>query len=226
MRAVGSRLAESLRAEARSYEELFGKGPEEALAMARDEAPGAADDARRTPPENVSWSNIRALFQTDATLAAEKWLELREAARADTEAGIDAGEAVGGAASGPWDLARFLARRERMMAGWQPQNGIEQSLIDVAVQTETILVACYGELNASLTVANLSSRRDSRTEQLRLDDAQAIDRALKQLERLHGLWLRTVRALQVTRQASSRVVVRGARQINVADKQVNLVTGG
>jgi hypothetical protein len=120
MRAVVSRLAESRRAEARSYEDLLGKGPEEALAMARAETPGAADDARRTPPENVSWSNIRALLQGDPALAAETRLELREAARVVTEAGIDAGEAVGGAASGPWDLVRFLARREQIMAGWQP----------------------------------------------------------------------------------------------------------
>ena len=89
-----------------------------------------------------------------------------------------------------------------------------------------MLIAWYGELRACLTVANVSSRRDPRTDQLRLDDAQAIDRAMMHIERVHRLWLKTVTALQGMRQASSRVVVRRTSQINVADKQVNVVTGG
>jgi len=45
------------------------------------------------------------------------------------------------------------------------------------------------------------------------------------VERLHGMFLRTLKVLQDMRRASPRVVVRRAGQVNVAQQQVNVHAG-
>jgi hypothetical protein len=55
----------------------------------------------------------------------------------------------------------------------------------------------------------------------RVTVAEAVEEALVMIERFHGLYLRTLKALQDRRSAPA-VVVRRGRQVNVGQQQVNV----
>ena len=55
---------------------------------------------------------------------------------------------------------------------------------------------------------------------MRLTEAEALERAMKKVEQLHGLYLRTLKALQ-DRRPRSGVVVRSAEQVTVGPVQIN-----
>jgi hypothetical protein len=64
-------------------------------------------------------------------------------------------------------------------------------------------------------------KRGAEREPPRLSEAEALARAAAKVELFQRLQLRTLRALQELRRRPA-VVVRGARQVNVAGQQVNL----
>jgi hypothetical protein len=119
-------------------------------------------------------------------------------------------------------LARFLAVREALTGDAPSQSAIEQMLIDQAAQTHTLLLSWQEELMGGTALANRGSRDDKHKEQIRLDDAKAIEQAMAMLERLQAMCLRSVKALQDMQREWPRVVVRRAGQVNVGQQQVNL----
>jgi hypothetical protein len=218
-------LARSLQASLEYYQQFYGLGPHEAQAQADAAARGAAAQTSRVPPEMLSWHDLEILFRTDPAAALDKWLQTRAAAREELHSGARAAAAVQPFGASPWWLARFLAVRDALAAGLQPCNGGEQMLIDLAAQAYCLLLSSQEELIARTALANAGSRREPQKDQPRLDDAQAIEQALATVERLHAMYVRTVRALQDMRRKAPRVIVRRAAQVNVAQQQLNLNAG-
>jgi hypothetical protein len=56
----------------------------------------------------------------------------------------------------------------------------------------------------------------------RLSTAEALDRAAAMVERMHRLYLKTLKALQDQRRLSAPVIVRRAGQVNIGAQQINL----
>jgi hypothetical protein len=224
--ALVPELARSLQASVECYKAVYGLAPPEAQAQADVAARGAAAQTNRIPADLLSWHDLETLYRTDPAAALEKWVQTREAAREELQSGARAAAAIQPFGASPWWLARFLAVRDDLAAGLQPCNGGEQVLIDLAAQTHCLMVFWQGELLARTAIANAGSRREAEREQPRLDDAQATEQAMAMVERLHALFLRTVRALQGARRKSPRVIVGRAAQVNVSGQQLNLNTGG
>ena len=166
--------------------------------------------------------DIETLYHTDPAAALEKWMQTRQAAREQLQSGMRAATAVKPFFPCPWWLAQFLALRDELMAAWLARNGADQTLIDVAAEAYTLMQGWLGELIDRTALANAGSRREPGREQVRLDDAQAIDQAMQMVERFHGVFLRTLKLLQDMRRVSPRVVVRRAGQVNVGQHQVNV----
>ena len=221
---IAAQMANNLRAEYESYQRLFGLGPEEALARANGHGPGAAEEAVQVPPKLVSWLDLRTLLHKDPAAAIQKWLELKEATREEIRSGVLAAEAITAIGGGPQGQAQFFALREELISAWQPRNSLEQMLIDRVVQLEFGLQAWFTELSNRSALSNAGSRRAS-DEPVRLEDAQAIEQAMKSIKRLHDMQMRTLAMLRGLRRRSPRVVVHRARQVNVGDQQINVSAG-
>jgi hypothetical protein len=220
--ALVPQLARSLQASVECYQAVHGLAPQEAQAKAEDAARRAAAQTSRVPPELISWHDSENLYRTDPAAALAKWVQVREAGHKELQSGARAAAAVQPFGASPWWLARFFAVRDELAAGLQPCNGREQVLIDLAAQAHCLLLFWQEELIGRTTIANADSRRELQTDQPRLDDVQAVQQAMGMVERLHALFLRTVKALQDARRGAPRVVVRRAGQVNVGEQQVNL----
>ena len=82
------------------------------------------------------------------------------------------------------------------------------------------------ELVARTAISTAFGKEGGRRESPRLSDAQAVDQAAAMVERLHGMFLKTLEALQGLRRGAPRVVVRRAGQVNVGGPQVNVAARG
>jgi hypothetical protein len=225
MAALAPELARVLREAVEGYKQFCGLAPHEALARALGACPGAEEQARRAPPDLLSWHDLEVLYHRDPAAALDKWVQVRQAAREELSSGVRAAGAVQPPGAPRWWLARFLAVREELLAGAPPRSGAERVLLDLAGQAHTLLLAWQEELIARTAIASVSSRREAGREQVRLDDAQAIEQAMGMVERLHGMLVRALKAAQEMKRLSPPVFIRWARQVNVAEQQVNLAAG-
>jgi hypothetical protein len=149
-------------------------------------------------------------------------MQTRQVAIEELRSGRRAAGAVKPSFESPWWLARFLAVRDELASDWQPRNGCERLLIDQAAQAYTQLLYWQEELVSCTTLANVSSRRETRGEPLRLDDAQSIKHAKNMVDFFNAMFVRTVKAMQDSRRGRPAVVVGKASQVNVAQQQFNL----
>jgi hypothetical protein len=127
----------------------------------------------------------------------------------------------------PWERAQFLALCQELADGWQPRSGIERQLLDTMAQAQT---AMLGWLTRLSTWASAPPRRDQREgagwEPPRLTEAEAAEQAAAMVERFHRLFVRSLRALRELRRHPLAVVVQGAGQVNIGERQVNVAPGG
>jgi hypothetical protein len=98
--------------------------------------------------------------------------------------------------------------------------------VDQLAQFQTMLHAWQEALAAWTMLAGQTPGRVKRAkagphEMPRLTDAEAMAGAAEMVERVHRLYLRTLRALQEQRRLAPPVVVRRAGQVNIAGQQVN-----
>jgi hypothetical protein len=224
VQVIAAQMAKNLHDEFESYIRLFHLGPEEALAKARAQCPGAAEEAARTSPEWVSWLDLRTLLQQDPGAALQKWQDVKEGAREEIRGGVLAAEAVAAVGGSPQGLAQFLALREELITAWQPRNGMEAMLIDQLAQLQCVRQSWFAELSNRRALSNAGSRR-APDEPVRLEDAQAIDQAMTWIARLQDMQMRVIGMLRGLRRGSSRVVIQRARQVNVGEQQINVTAG-
>src|SRR5205823_3494877 len=106
------------------YRKGYGMSLEEAKAKAGELA-GHEDRVLKGPPKQVGWLDLVRLSEHDPNLAAQRWEEIKTAARNELLNGHRSALSVEGAGHDLWKRAEFLAIREEFRRSWQPKNGIE-----------------------------------------------------------------------------------------------------
>ena len=208
--------------------------PEEALKEALK--PLSKDTLQRAArPDCARWYTLGRVAYDDPELAMELWLETRQRARDKFESGILAASALG--IKEAWETAQFLAIREAFIEDWQPRGGLELSLIDQLVQSHTLwmywLEEMQGVHNLILSDRHVLDEEASHKAQdavyrkdvyrtPRLTEDQMLDRAIKNAERFHLMFSRSLRSLRDLRRFNVNVTVTGAANVNVGPQQVNV----
>jgi hypothetical protein len=208
----------------RLYREWYALTPEEARARASACPPEHLDRVLTGPPDQVSWSGLEAVAGQDPAQALRRWEEVKQAARAEIRNGHRAASAIEDGGD-PWERARFLAVRAELIDAWQPRNAVEQLLVDQLAQWQALLWRWQEALTTWTNCATYRPRRAKKGqpyEAMRISEAEALGGAAGKVERLHRLYLRTLKALQEGRRGQPPVVVRRAGQVNIAHQQVNL----
>ena len=153
------------------------------------------DAYRKKAPDEVTFEDLECLSRDHPEEALARWEEIKATAREDIGNGWHAGRGV---AHRAWDRACYLAIREQFRETFPPRSGFESMLIDEMAQYEMLRRL----LESQLPGRGWGGDKD-RGPEYRVPAAiiQSIDR----LQRLSQYALRTLLALQRTRQA---VVVR------------------
>src|SRR5262249_24638490 len=131
-------------------------------------------------------------------------------------------KAMEGYGSHCWTRAQFLAVRRDLMEGWQPRNGIERQLIDMMAQAQTALLYWLDMFTLRCACNSGRKRDEGRWEPQTISDTEAIDQAAAMVERFHGMFLRTLKALRDLRRQVPGGVVQNAGQVNVGQQQGNV----
>jgi hypothetical protein len=206
------------------YRKHYKLSAEEAVARTEETPDEHFDRILHGPPDQLTWLDLDALAHKDEQLTLNRWDEIKEAARNEIRSGHRAACAVedGG---GPWERARFLAVRSELTEAWHPRNASEQFLVDQLAQWQILLWRWQAALSTWTTLASDGSRRAKKGqpyETMRLSDAEALERAAAKVERLHGLYLRTLKALQDQRKPLPLVGIQHAEQVNISPIRISV----
>jgi hypothetical protein len=128
-----------------------------------------------------------------------------------------------------------LAVRGELTEAWQPRNALERQLLDQLAQFQTMLerwqelLVARTQLGVVRTQLGVAGKHPmaawaDRHEPPRVSDVQATAEAAGMVERLHRLYLCTLRALQDHRRLQSPAVVRRAEQVNLGHQQINVIS--
>jgi hypothetical protein len=206
------------------YRDHYQLSAQEAVARTGEDSPAGLDRAQNAAPDQVSWTDLDTLARHDPAAAVRRWEEVKEAARGELRTGERAGQTTEVGFQTCWSRARFLAVRAELIDAIRPRDGAELLLIDQMAVYQVQLWAWQTTLTAYTSVADLGRpgrRADVRHEPPRLTDAEAMEQAAAMVERFQRLFLKALAALQALRRQPS-VVVRHARQVNVAEQQINV----
>jgi hypothetical protein len=202
---------------------------ERGLKHAEELMPYRANEARNSPPQGITWSELDALVGEDFQAGLAKWQEIRQAARDEYTSGMRIADLCGEQAS-PFQRAQFLAVHENLAEGWQPQNGVEWSLVDILAQTFSLYL--YWTQIAHMRAVNeaeetqKSVRKSGRSSVSKQYVADSIEQAYRLADGYHRQYMRTLRQMRDLRRYAPPVIVNNGGQVNVGAQQVNVAPSG
>ena len=225
---LAAEIAASFRQKVQFYREVFKQSVQEAVAHAEERHLESEERLLKSPPNELAWHDLRVLSDRDPDLALRRWEEVKQAARDERRSG-HRGARVAGRDS-CWERAQYIALHGELTEAWRPRDGQELLLIDQMAQFQTLMEDWQETLTAytniwsgTLRGGKVRGRRrdeDEPPELPRVFIAEAVDQAASMVERMHRLYLQTLKALQDRRRGAA-VVVRRAGQVNVGAQQVN-----
>jgi len=213
------------------YKENYGLSDNEALARA-DETSKFAIDKQLIDgdPRDTTWCELQSLAERDPALQEECWQQIKQTAADELASGHRAAEAVEANGIRPWERAQFLALRDSLSKEWNPQNGVERMLIDTMAQAYTSQLLWQGRVTLWSSLEpeseNRSVKENGQWHPPRIDVSDAIEEAARMVDRFNRMVLRTLRALRDLRRYTPNIIVQNAGQVNVGEKQVNVVATG
>ncbi len=181
---------------------------------------------RHGAPQDADWDDLQYLTTNDPEAAAQRWREIKQAARAELASGHRAAEVMEGYRSHLWGRAQFLAIRTSFIEEWKPAGGIELMLIDTMAQAYSTYLMWMDNL-ASYAGLDIDRRRwkhekDGEIEAPRVSSYEAIEQAAAMADRFNRLFLRTLRQLRDLRRYTQPVTIQSAGQVNIGSQQVNM----
>jgi hypothetical protein len=198
------------------------QGPEALAKVDELAAETPAERMLKTPARATTWWDLDQLGAVNAELAARRWEEIKAEARAELISGNRAAAPLETAESSCWQRARFLAIRDVLSSHWQPQNGIEWTLIDAMAQAWSLQMF-WTERLTTLDVIEWPgppSPEMKKWQPPRLGQSLAIDQAAGMVDRFNRMFMRALRQLRDLRRYT--VVIQSAEQVNVGQQQVNV----
>lgn len=182
------------------------------------------EQAKETPPRNVEWEHLNALAATDINQALDLWGRISDAAYEEVVSGFRAAEVVGEVS--PFQRAQFLALREHFTEGWNPQNGIERTLIDMLAQTYSLYLH-WTKLSHERAVSIVENQSNWRREAMKVgwlppsqEVSEAVEQGYKLADGYHRQFMRTLRQLRDMRRY--KLVIQNPGQVNIGGQQVNV----
>lgn len=230
-KALAMELAASHRRMVESFRAELGLSSEEAVNQLAESDATLDKRVLDGEPDQVTWYDLHALTTRDPESGIKRWEEIKETALSELQSGQRAAKTMEGSSISPWARAQFLAMREEFADGWEPRTGIERTLIDAMAQAHTGFLHWMERLTLLTAMEpgvndNQSIRANRTWHPPRVSDSDAVEQAAAMVDRFNRLFVRSLRALRDLRRYSTTVIVQQADQVNVAEHQLNVGTGG
>jgi hypothetical protein len=202
-------MAAGVRELVTSYKGVYGLSTQEAAARVQRTWP--PEDARRAlqaPPDHVSWTDLEALLRHDPERDLRHRGEVQRAASEDLRIGHRACQAVEVLGSTPWSRAQYLSLRQELTDGWQPQNGVEQQLVDARAPAQTDaefwLERVMARAARAAAIEDAVLRHKGKWELPGVNGFQTPEHAGAMVDRFNRISMRTQRALRDIHQGGLR----------------------
>ena len=186
----------------------------------------SVENLRTMPAHDLHFGDLERLAKVDPAAAAERWEEVKAAARRELDSGFRAGRALEPMGGSAWERASFLALRDRLRRAWPPRHDGEALLIDEIAQYETLRLRWLGLLATRSNEPRVALAPEPRGEgeALRRNAvAAAANDAVRMVERLQRLAHGALRLLTGLRRSQAPLIFRGAGSVNVAvGQQLNV----
>ena len=247
--AHGSGAAEADRGDVEALARLLATAIDQnGFGKYREQQAGAitagVEECRIVPADRLEWRHLAAVeVEKGEGAVLSVWEDVKRAAREELSSGHQAASVMEGRQATPMERARFLVLRESFAAEWQPRGGLEWQLIDQLSQAATGQAYWTAKLTMQTQQEAAEDLRDrqklegqkeksleeKRREQVyrwgewippRVTTAEAIQEAVVMVDRFNRMFLRCLRQLRDLRRYN--VVIQGAGQVNIGEKQVNV----
>jgi len=202
------------------------EGPRGSLRRYRFES---LDHALNAAPEDLSWSILGELEDSEPGSFAALWEQTKQFARDELESGQRA-TAVACGQDSPLNRARFLVLREKYIDEWQPRNVLERQLIDAICQAQTIrehwMTLATERVVTECMVERFTVELHGKRREHIIDGTESAREAREEAERWDRVFLRSIRALRDLRRYTAVIVNNQGGQVNVAthqSRQTNVV---
>lgn len=173
--------------------------------------------------EEIDWGHLAAVAEANTDDGFKLWSRIRVAADDELQSG-KRGAKVAGENSTPYARAQYLAIRDSFADQWQPQGGIESTMIEM-------LAVSYSLWTYWSTVAHqrAMSVHDRQSEALECfessgwkspyqSEADAVEQAHRLADGYNRQFLRVLRQLRDLR-CYAPVVIQNAQQVNVGNQK-------
>jgi hypothetical protein len=204
----------------------------EAYASGADDTE-ALDRLRSKPFTEITWHDIDAAKEQDASKTAMAVKAIYDGALAYINGGLYASNTLG--FYKPFERCQFMVIRNGFIDDWQPRGAVESGLVDMLAQS---YVAWQFWLKQSFDVANHFDdvREQVKSSKIpydergtwqppRLKAVEYLERSTQMADRFQRMFLRTLRQMRDLRRYSPPVIVQNAGQVNIASdggQQVNV----
>jgi hypothetical protein len=172
-------------------------------------------------PADFSWHDITEEWRHDAHAGVALWEGIKQTARDELREGRTGANAIKSNDDRPMARAEYLAVWMELADGLRPTNGAERLLIDGMAQA--LMMQRHWLQRMVQTEARDMIRRGRGPhdgfEPPRLDEADAVDRAVAMQDRFQRQFLRMMKCYRDGRRLIASMTVLGG-QVNVADKQI------
>jgi hypothetical protein len=224
--------------------------PDEARAHAfqscedEEEAKRLYDELRSNPVDQIRFIDLASMWRISSGFSESLWEMIKTEARDEFESGHLASKALSPTQflRTAWGVASYLGLRESFVEEWQPQGGIQVSLIDMLAQS----FFCVQHWVKQSVLRSQTPLRKSNAgyiqwqEQFNPDavddgytyghwdlpyvsEQAAVEHATRMADRWHRIYMRTLRGMRDLRRYS--VTIANAQQVNFASdgaQQVNV----
>ena len=185
------------------------------------------DSIDESQPEKIGWSHISAVAEISMEDGLKLWARVREAADDELESGRRSAKVISHN-NQPYTLAQFLAIRDSFADQWQPDLGIESSMIDMMAIAFSLFL--YWSEVAHQRAVEMHDSQCKEVERFESkgwkspyqSQVDAVDQAHRLAEGYNRQFLRVLRQLRELRRYRPVVIQNNGGQINVGGQQVNM----
>ena len=185
------------------------------------------DSIDESQPEKIGWSHISAVAEISMDDGLKLWARVREAADDELASGTRSAKVIGHN-NQPYTLAQFLAIRDSFADQWQPDLGIESSMIDMMAIAFSLFL--YWSEVAHQRAVEMHDSQCKEVERFESkgwkspyqSQVDAVDQAHRLAEGYNRQFLRVLRQLRELRRYRPVVIQNNGGQINVGGQQVNM----
>jgi predicted Zn-dependent protease with MMP-like domain len=204
--------------------------------ISEEQATELLNNLLRMSKQDIHYGDLLELHEYSPATAENLWEMIKREAQREFESGHRAAEALEpvGPLRDAWNRASYLGLRESLCEEWQPQGGIELSMIDAIAQAwlqlqfwtkESVKRGQFKPRQENYDFQQWKRWRNENKAKQWVDgdwdvpnvtEQQAVEHAAQMADRFQRMYFRAIRSLRDWRRYTPQVTINNPNQVNIA----------